>query len=199
MTESESLAMDKWSRMVEELDENRIIGELMISRGLVSSEQVTSALYVQHEKPHLRIGEILMSMGVISIDQLDNILREHLSQQFIGSLLLSNGFISQEQLSYAMAMQETTNRRLGELLLELGYVTEFQLNMLLEKQRMLRKPKLMDDTVSDGKAHKRAKIVATVGPACSSDALITDMIRSGVNLFRLNFSHGAHEDHKANI
>ena len=42
---------------------------------------------------------------------------------------------------------------------------------------------------------RRTKIVATVGPACQSPEMIRALIRAGVNMFRLNFSHGSHEDH----
>jgi len=182
-----------------DLDENRIIGEILIKQGLVSREQVMSALYVQNDKPHLRIGEILLSMGLITIEQLDRILHEHLSHQFIGSLLLSQGFIDQEQLATAMALQDKTNRRLGEILIEQGYITEFQLSRLLEKQRLLRKPMLTDVDGRQEGFKKKTKIIATLGPASSSHETIRAMIEQGVNLFRLNFSHGSHEDHKQNI
>jgi len=42
---------------------------------------------------------------------------------------------------------------------------------------------------------KRTKIVATIGPASDSLEMITKLIRAGVNVFRLNFSHGTHEYH----
>ena len=42
---------------------------------------------------------------------------------------------------------------------------------------------------------KRTKIVATIGPASDSLEKITALIRAGVNVFRLNFSHGTHEYH----
>lgn len=42
---------------------------------------------------------------------------------------------------------------------------------------------------------KRAKIIATLGPACSELAVIEDLIRAGANGFRLNFSHGTHDTH----
>jgi pyruvate kinase len=38
--------------------------------------------------------------------------------------------------------------------------------------------------------------VATVGPACDSYEQLLELVRAGVNVFRLNFSHGAHEDKK---
>ena len=44
----------------------------------------------------------------------------------------------------------------------------------------------------------RTKIVATVGPACDTYEKLLELVKAGVNVFRLNFSHGAHED-KAKI
>jgi pyruvate kinase len=44
----------------------------------------------------------------------------------------------------------------------------------------------------------RTKIVATVGPACDSYEQLLALVKAGVNVFRLNFSHGSHED-KAQI
>ncbi len=40
----------------------------------------------------------------------------------------------------------------------------------------------------------RTKIVATVGPACDTYEKLLELVRAGVNVFRLNFSHGSHED-----
>ncbi|MFM9910427.1 MAG: pyruvate kinase [Chitinophagaceae bacterium] len=40
----------------------------------------------------------------------------------------------------------------------------------------------------------RTKIVATVGPACDTFEKLLELVRAGVNIFRLNFSHGTHED-----
>ncbi len=42
----------------------------------------------------------------------------------------------------------------------------------------------------------KTKIVATVGPASNSKEVLASLIEAGVNVFRLNFSHGTHEDHK---
>lgn len=44
-------------------------------------------------------------------------------------------------------------------------------------------------------ANRRAKIVATIGPATSSKEALEKAIRAGMNVARLNFSHGSHEDH----
>lgn len=48
-------------------------------------------------------------------------------------------------------------------------------------------------------SNRRTKIVATIGPATNSKDSIEKLIRSGVNAFRLNFSHGTHKEHKAII
>ena len=40
---------------------------------------------------------------------------------------------------------------------------------------------------------KRTKIVATVGPSCDTYEKLLDLVKAGVNVFRLNFSHGSHE------
>lgn len=46
---------------------------------------------------------------------------------------------------------------------------------------------------------RKVKIVATVGPACSSAGMLKRLILSGVDVFRLNFSHGTHEEYEAVI
>ncbi|MDH3324575.1 MAG: pyruvate kinase [Candidatus Peregrinibacteria bacterium] len=42
---------------------------------------------------------------------------------------------------------------------------------------------------------KRTKIIATVGPTCQSFEKLRDLVEAGVDIFRLNFSHGTHEWH----
>ena len=44
---------------------------------------------------------------------------------------------------------------------------------------------------------RRTKVVATVGPASNSVEMLFDLFQAGVDVFRLNFSHGAHDDHRA--
>ena len=45
-------------------------------------------------------------------------------------------------------------------------------------------------------SYNRTKIIATVGPASSSKEKLMELVKAGVDVFRLNFSHGAHEDHQ---
>ena len=49
------------------------------------------------------------------------------------------------------------------------------------------------------KRNRKAKIIATLGPASSSPTLIEKIFISGCDIFRLNFSHGSIEDHKKNL
>jgi hypothetical protein len=44
--------------------------------------------------------------------------------------------------------------------------------------------------------HRKARIVATLGPASSDDDTIRALFEAGADPFRFNFSHGAHQDHQ---
>jgi len=46
---------------------------------------------------------------------------------------------------------------------------------------------------------RRTKIVATVGPACQDPEVIRELIEAGVDVFRLNFSHGSLDQHRRNV
>ncbi|HAN20170.1 MAG TPA: pyruvate kinase, partial [Clostridiales bacterium] len=46
---------------------------------------------------------------------------------------------------------------------------------------------------------RKTKIVCTLGPASSSEVTIAEMMKAGMNVARLNFSHGTHEAHMEQI
>ena len=46
---------------------------------------------------------------------------------------------------------------------------------------------------------KKTKIVCTIGPASNNEKTLSSMCKAGMNVARLNFSHGTHEDHEKNI
>ena len=46
---------------------------------------------------------------------------------------------------------------------------------------------------------RKAKIIATIGPASESEEILEKLMRAGLNVARLNFSHGTHEEHAARI
>ncbi len=49
------------------------------------------------------------------------------------------------------------------------------------------------------KVYRKTKIVATIGPASSDPAVVEKMIRAGLNVARLNFSHGTPDQHRAMV
>ena len=46
---------------------------------------------------------------------------------------------------------------------------------------------------------RKTKIVCTIGPASESEEMLEKLMNAGMNVARLNFSHGSHEEHKARI
>ncbi len=46
---------------------------------------------------------------------------------------------------------------------------------------------------------KKTKIVCTIGPSCRDEETLTNMVLAGMNVARLNFSHGDYQEHKKNI
>ena len=57
---------------------------------------------------------------------------------------------------------------------------------------VMESPKTQSITIAD---QKNTKIVATVGPACNQYSQLLELAKAGVNVFRLNFSHGEHATH----
>ena len=57
----------------------------------------------------------------------------------------------------------------------------------------------MNNTKSRHTQIRKTKIVATIGPACNSPEMLKAMIEAGMNVARLNLSHGTHTDHSKQI
>lgn len=68
----------------------------------------------------------------------------------------------------------------------------------MTETQKVRKKSLETTMISKDTDHSfnRTKIVATVGPACNTYDKLLDLVKAGVNVFRLNFSHGVHEEKK---
>src|SRR5580658_5726975 len=54
-------------------------------------------------------------------------------------------------------------------------------------------------SLTDSPSQRRAKIVATLGPASNTEPVFRELVRAGVDVVRLNFSHGTHEEKLALI
>ena len=46
---------------------------------------------------------------------------------------------------------------------------------------------------------RKTKIICTIGPTCENEEILTEMCKAGMNVARLNFSHGTHEEHLSKI
>jgi len=57
----------------------------------------------------------------------------------------------------------------------------------------------VEESIPTNLATRRAKIICTIGPACNTEAAMRDLLRLGMDIGRLNFSHGTHDVHAQNI
>src|SRR6202035_1915657 len=56
-----------------------------------------------------------------------------------------------------------------------------------------------ETSLTESPSQRRAKIVATLGPASNTEPVFRDLVRAGIDVVRLNFSHGSHEEKLALI
>src|SRR5437868_870481 len=60
-------------------------------------------------------------------------------------------------------------------------------------------PRAQSACPADPQQNRRAKIICTIGPSCSTEAALRQLVQVGMDVARLNFSHGSHQDHARHI
>ena len=60
-------------------------------------------------------------------------------------------------------------------------------------------PEIQSSCPADPLQKRRAKIICTIGPSCSTEAALRELIRVGMDVARLNFSHGSHQNHARHL
>ena len=55
-------------------------------------------------------------------------------------------------------------------------------------------PLMESSNALPAQVRRRAKIVATLGPSCNTESVFRELVRAGLDVARLNFSHGTHPE-----
>lgn len=113
------------------------LGQVLLSQGIITAEQLDHALREQTKKPYLRIGEVLFTLGYLSFSQLEEQLEQQYRDLRLGQLLVRRGLLNSDQLESAIGEHEQTGLLLGHLVIKLGYCTLEQVSRVLEEQRTL--------------------------------------------------------------
>ncbi len=122
--------------------EHMPLGRKLVSKGLISEEELQDALDYQQRLPrilHKPIGEILVSLGYLEPEDLEGVLSEAKKaprQLSLGEVLVRSGTLQQWQLSHAMSVIETPaykGKKLGMVLVELGYARRPDIESALKK------------------------------------------------------------------
>lgn len=88
-------------------------------------------------KSHLKIGELLVKRGVLSTENLIQALKDYKAGIRLGELLLHQGDIGFIQLLEALDYQQAEGCQLGEAFVRLGHCSEAQIEEMLALQRSL--------------------------------------------------------------
>jgi hypothetical protein len=133
----------------------RLLGDLLVEKGLVRSKELEEALEEQKATGR-RLGEILVSRGALEAPVLTQVLAEQYGIELppstavtaephgepapwqpLGRFLVSRGTVSQEALDDALATQRRTGRRLGDILVSEHGVSMLELAAALSAQQGL--------------------------------------------------------------
>lgn len=106
--------------------------QLLLEKGLLSADQITSALRIHMEQPSLRLTDALLLFGFISFSSLHTVLREVHHDQPIGRVLVEQGHLSPEHFEEALAIQEREGGELVDIIAERQWCPRFRYTVAME-------------------------------------------------------------------
>ena len=115
------------------------IGEILVSQGLITEEQLRHAIKIQdlNRDKNIPLGQILINLGYITKEKLEEILgnySEHRLKKKLGEILIEKGIITSEQLNKFLQEQKITKKKLGEILIEKRIISPDDLATYLAEQ-----------------------------------------------------------------
>ncbi len=133
-----------WHTFQGEIEDNNLASWLL-TKQIVTEEQVQHAVAVQG-RGRMMLGQIMVATGLCSQDQVDDTLRIQAGArrlhrsgiEKIGSILLAQGKVAQEQLEEAISAQRSGRKALGEILTAVGGCSEAAVRLAIEIQRVWR-------------------------------------------------------------
>lgn len=117
-------------------DKKTNLGAILLRLGLIDEDQLEHAMS-EHQRTGILLPKILVRLGMISEEALTQILGTQIqsaTKMRLGEMLVLQGYISEEQLSFALEEQKKTGKRLGRILVQLGYLPEERLIEILSAQ-----------------------------------------------------------------
>jgi len=111
------------------------IGELLVKDGDLTPFQLQKALQIQKEsRERVLLGEIAARCGYVHRKRLGRTLRKYRKGILVGKALIDAGWISDENVDFALARQADSGRKLGDILVKNGYVSERHLAEAIAEQ-----------------------------------------------------------------
>jgi hypothetical protein len=115
----------------------RRVGQVLLNRKLATPEQIEHGFEVLAAQPDRLLSEIMVELGYLTAEQLHMTLRFHLQELRLGQILVKQGVLSEEQLSFALSHQTVTGGLLGGSLLALGLCSNEHIARALAEQLSL--------------------------------------------------------------
>ena len=112
------------------------IGEILVKEGLVTGDNVKTALKIQKEerkKSDIPLGTLLVQQGFITEEQLKSLLHHPYLRKMVGQMAIDQGLITEDQLTECLKKKKE-DENIGHVLIREGYLSDDDLSNLLNKQ-----------------------------------------------------------------